>query len=76
MTCVSSPPEQERATRILSLLWNVREYDGEGEAISLYITLEYEQISSQKGKKALNLLVCLHTQKLTVHAFAQGTPAV
>lgn len=79
MTCLSSPSEKEKATGILSLLWNVRRYDGEGEAISMYVILRYKQISSKKKKKRgkdLNILDCLHTQKLTVHAFAQGTPAV
>ena len=29
----------------------------------------------KKGGGDLNILDCLHTRKLTVHAFAQGTPA-
>lgn len=67
MTCLSSPPEKERATGILSLLQNIRRYESEGENISIYIILGYKQISSKKGGKNVNILDCFHTQKLTIY---------
>lgn len=79
MTCLSSPSEKENATGILSLLWNVRRYDAEGEAILCMLSWDINKSPPKKKKKRekdLNILDCLHTQKLTVHAFAQGTPAV
>lgn len=74
MTCLSSPPEKERATEILSLLQNIRRHESERENISTYIILGYKKISSKKGEKKLkSWTVSIH--KNWLHTLAQGTPA-